>query len=155
MISISDSIFVWILIPQIMGGLSYMLVFMTTLEFLCAQSPRTMQGIFIGLWYSFGFINLAGVDGINSVTLYYSPCIMPHLNILKVCASLLSLVIYSCVSRRYRYRERDEAVNFQAMIEDQYEWEIQQELLHEEQERSQLLESFSTQHSNYGTVNTS
>ena len=153
--SVSDNVFIWMIIPQLIGGLSYMLVFVTTLEFLCAQAPRDMQGMFIGLWYSIGFIKSVGVDCFDSASLYFFPSVIPVLNILKVCASLVSLVMYSYVSRRYRYRERDEAVNFQAMIEDQYEWEIEQELLHGEQWSPQLLESYGSQRSNYGTLNTS
>ena len=40
---------------------------------------------------------------------------------------LVSLVLFSCVSRRYRYRQRDEIVNVQAMIEDTHERWLDQE----------------------------
>ena len=46
----------------------------------------------------------------------------------------MSLVLFSCVSRRYRYRQRDEIVNVQAMIEDTHErWLDQEEEYMEEQ----------------------
>ena len=42
---------------------------------------------------------------------------------------LVSLVLFSCVSRRYRYRQRDEIVNVQGMTEDTHErWLDQEEL---------------------------
>ena len=145
-----DQLFNGMIIPQVLGGLSYMLVFMTALEFLCAQSPRTMQGMLIGFWYSSGFIKFALIGFTDLLCLGFRPSALPILNVLKVCASFTSLVMYSCVSRRYRYRERDEAVNFQAMIEDQYEREIDQELFHEEEERA-LLE-FTDSCTGYGAT---
>ena len=47
----------------------------------------------------------------------------------------MSLVLFSCVSRRYRYRQRDEIVNVQAVIEDAHErWlDQEEEYLHEEE----------------------
>ena len=39
----------------------------------------------------------------------------------------MSLVLFSCVSRRYRYRQRDEIVNVQGMIEDTHERWLDQE----------------------------
>ena len=36
----------------------------------------------------------------------------------------LSLMLYLCVSRRYRYRLRDEVVNEQFLVEEIYEREI-------------------------------
>lgn len=69
---------------------------------------------------------------------------------LTLYASFTSLLMYTCVSRRYQYLERGEAVNFQALIEDKYKREIEVKLLHEEQER-RLLES-SNKCTNYGTT---
>ena len=40
------------LVPLIMNGLSYLLVFVTTVEFICALSPNAMKGLLIGIWYS-------------------------------------------------------------------------------------------------------
>ena len=40
---------------------------------------------------------------------------------------LVSLVLFSCVSRRYHYRQRDEIVNVQGMIEDTHERWLDQE----------------------------
>ena len=38
--------------PQLLNGLSSLLVSMTVFEFVCAQAPRTTQGLLIGLWYA-------------------------------------------------------------------------------------------------------
>ena len=47
-----DNIYLWFIIPQLLNGLSSLLVSMTVLEFICAQAPRTTQGLLIGLWYA-------------------------------------------------------------------------------------------------------
>ena len=46
----------------------------------------------------------------------------------------VSLMLFSCVSRRYHYRQRDEIVNVQGMIEDTHErWLDQEEEYMQEQ----------------------
>ena len=48
---------------------------------------------------------------------------------------LVSLVLFQCVSRRYRYRQRDEIVNVQGMIEETHDkWLDQEELRNDEQQ---------------------
>ena len=49
---VDESTFLWLIFPQILNGTAQVLVHMTTLEFICAQAPRTMQGLLIGLWYA-------------------------------------------------------------------------------------------------------
>ena len=44
--------FLLLLIPNILQGLSYLLVFMTALEFICAQAPLRLKGLLIGIWYA-------------------------------------------------------------------------------------------------------
>ena len=47
-----DNTHLWFIIPQLLNGLSSLLVSMTMFEFICAQAPRTTQGLLIGLWYA-------------------------------------------------------------------------------------------------------
>ena len=56
---------------------------------------------------------------------------------------LVSLVLFQCVSRRYRYRQRDEIVNVQGMIEETHDKWLDQE---EEymQERRAILSGLTT-----------
>ena len=46
-----DNTYLWFIIPQLLNGLSSLLVSMTVFEFICAQAPRTTQGLLFGLWY--------------------------------------------------------------------------------------------------------
>ena len=133
-----DNTYLWFIIPQLLNGLSSLLVSMTVFEFICAQAPRSTQGLLIGLWYatfSIRYLVVGVLD--NLITEKRSWLICEGV---KGFLILVSLVLFSCVSRHYRYRQRDEIVNVQGMIEDIHERWLDQE---EEymQERQALLSS--------------
>ena len=48
----SDNTLMWLLLPQILHGFGYMLVFLTVLEFICAQAPFRLNGFMVGIWYA-------------------------------------------------------------------------------------------------------
>ena len=127
-----DNTYLWFIIPQLLNGLSSLLVSMTVFEFICAQAPRTTQGLLIGLWYatfSIRYLVVAILDNLIIERRSWLIC-----EGVKGFLILVSLVLFSCVSRRYRYRQRDEIVNVQAMIEDTHErWLDQEEEYMEEQ----------------------
>ena len=136
-----DNTYLWFIIPQLLNGLSSLLVSMTVFEFICAQAPRTTQGLLIGLWYATFSIRYLLV-GLIDVFLFEKTFWLIFEGV-KVFLILVSLVLFSCVSRRYRYRERDEIVNVQGMIEDTHEKWLDQE---EEymQERRAILSGLTT-----------
>ena len=47
-----DNTYLLFIIPQLLNGVSSLLVFMTALEFICAQAPRSIQGLLVGVWYA-------------------------------------------------------------------------------------------------------
>ena len=49
---VSDVTLYFLIFPLLLYGISYLLVFMTVLEFICAQSPNVLKGLLIGIWYS-------------------------------------------------------------------------------------------------------
>ena len=128
-----DNTYLWFIIPQLLNGLSSLLVSMTVFEFICAQAPRTTQGLLIGLWYatfSIRYLVVAILDNLiierRSWLIYEG---------VKGFLILVSLVLFSCVSRRYCYRQRDEIVNVQGMIEDTHERWLDQEEEYMEERR--------------------
>ena len=121
-----DNAYLWFIIPQLLNGLSSLLVSMTVFEFICAQAPRTTQGLLIGLWYATFSIRYLLVGLIDSLLMEKTSWLI--FEGVKVFLILVSLVLFSCVSRRYRYRQRDEIVNVQGMIEDTHDkWLAQEE----------------------------
>ena len=97
-----DNTYLWFIIPQLLNGLSSLLVSMTVFEFICAQAPRTTQGLLIGLWYATFSIRYLVVSILDYfVTEKRSWLISEGV---KGFLILVSLVLLSCVSRSYRYR---------------------------------------------------
>ena len=47
-----------IIVSQFLNGLSFIFVFLSALEFILAQGPRSMQGLLIGLWYAYQSVYL-------------------------------------------------------------------------------------------------
>ena len=120
-----DNIYLWFTIPQILNGLSSLLVSMTVFEFICAQAPRTTQGLLIGLWYATFSIRYLVVGNLDNFIIERRSWLICEG--VKGFLILVSLVLFSCTSSRYRYRQRDEIVNEQRMIEDTHERWLDQE----------------------------
>ena len=127
-----DNTYLWFIIPQLLNGFSSLLVSMTVFEFISAQAPRTTQGLLIGLWYATFSIRYLVVGILDNVFIERRSWLIYEG--VKGFLILVSLVLFSCVSSRYRYRQRDEIVNVQGMIEDTHErWLDQEEEYMQEQ----------------------
>ena len=124
----SDNTLMWLLVPQILHGFGYMLVFLTVLEFVCAQAPFRLKGFMVGIWYAMLSIKYF-ITTIDTAIVYYH--LMEKVWIIyesiKIGIIGLSLIIFGISCRWYHYRERDEVVNVQGMIEEIYERELLQQ----------------------------
>ena len=104
-----DHLFLWTLVPIITRTTAYHLVFMIALEFISAQAPLKMKGSLICLWYALSairYLTQAAITNLickEEVWLIYTG--------VKASLMLLSILLYCCVAKRYRYRLRDEVVN--------------------------------------------
>ena len=116
----TDSNYVLFIVPQFLSGLCQVLVFMTVLEFICAQAPFTTQGMLIGFWYASLAIKYCVDETIKVVTVD-KPVNWYTYQLIKAAMMLLSMSLLIEVSRRYRYRERDEIVPEQMMTEEIFE----------------------------------
>ena len=117
--------FYWLIIPQALNGLAHMLVFLTTLEFILAQAPRTMQGFLIGLWYAMQSVNV----GISIIG--YVSCAVFNWQYYATKTSLvsLSLILFAIAARKYKYRQlnEDADINVRQQVEEVFERNIEQE----------------------------
>ena len=115
--------------PSILLNLGFLLVQSTAVEFISAQSPHSMKGLLVGVFFAikglFQFISAVAVvpfaipniwNQIHSVTNcgfgYY---------LFTVVAASIGLVIFSIVVRRYSYRQRDERPYDTRFAENYYE----------------------------------
>ena len=123
-VPINDPVLYLAFIPFILKGLSYLLVFVTALEFICAQAPNAINGFMIGIWYSMLCINYIGMD---LVEILFQRANIITWNIYHGSKGLLiflSIILFSLSSKHYHFRERNEIVNEQAIIEEIYEREL-------------------------------
>ena len=132
-IFISDNTLLWLLVPQILHGFGYMLVFLTVLEFICAQAPFRLKGFMAGIWYAMLSVKFF-ITTIDIVIVYYHPMERTWIiyESIKIGMIGLSLIVFGITCRWYKYRERDEVVNVQGMIEDIFERELLQQQNEEE-----------------------
>ena len=131
----SDNTLMWLLVPQVLHGFGYMLVFLTVLEFIYAQAPFRLKGFMIGIWYAMSSIKYFTTT-INSAIVYHQLMEKSWIiyESIKIGIIGLSLIIFGITCRWYRYRERDEVVNVQGMIEDIFERELLQQQNEEDDE---------------------
>ena len=115
-----------VIIPQILHGLSLILVFLTMLEFICAQAPHKMKGLLIRIWYSTKSIKFLTVNVLDELLPLNDDMVWSVYQGSKGFGIFLSikLMLFFLVSKNYHYRERDETVNEQAIIEEHYEREL-------------------------------
>ena len=114
--------FLWLIIPFVLRGLSLLLVFMTTLEFICAQAPLRMKGVLVSLWYASQAVSYLFI-GVPEVYITHRYAWDIYQSI-KITIILISLLAFTFISRRYRYRQRDEVVNVHFLVEEVYEREL-------------------------------
>ena len=112
------------ILPLSLYGISYLLIFMTMLEFICAQSPNSMKGLLIGIWYSMLCIKYAVIHNLDKYNLLLDVIPWNIYNGIKGFGIFFSIVALSLVVKHYRYRERNEILNVQATLEEQYEREL-------------------------------
>ena len=117
-----------LIIMNMLNGVSSPLIKITVLEFISAQSPHTMKGLLLGVFYAFRglFIILGCVvtvpfaqeklwgdhRGIFDCGFYY------YLS--NSVLGVIGLVVFLMAARRYRNRERDDPPYNRQYVEDYY-----------------------------------
>ena len=89
-------------IPQVLYGCAYFLSFVTTVEFIIAQSPLRLQGLLLSIFMLFGlcsFIISAISMKLGTYWKYYA---------FKSILVFLSCLTFLVASMQYKYRERNE-----------------------------------------------
>ena len=117
----------YLIFPYILNALGYMLFYIATYEFICAQSPYAMKGLLIGT-----FFTVKGVFHLISATVLFIPftwwgfetsfpsCGFVYY-LVNIVVAVIGLVAYSWVARRYQYRQRDEPDNIYRYAEEYYD----------------------------------
>ena len=119
-----------LLVPQILHGIAFALIFPTSLEFTIAQCPHKMRGFLIGLWNAAlvlgdlfnynGKYPFSCQEEIHCQSLYY--------HVLKSVIILIILIIFMILAKRYKFRVRENEVNVHMIAEEHYERYLDQEV---------------------------
>ena len=106
----------WVIIPQVLTGVTFLLVFLTVFEFILAQSPYSMQGLLIGIWYCSFTVTMV-LSVIERIVCFV------WLTSIKIGLALAFTVMYVAVALKYQRRVREEPTehNRQQVVENIYE----------------------------------
>ena len=112
-----------LLIQLTLSALSHMLIYTAVFEFICSQSPHSMKGLLIGMLYT-----VRGLYQLVAAVLVLPFAAFPIQTIscgfwyylMNIVIGVVALLVYVCVAKRYRYRERDEFCNVHQYAENYY-----------------------------------
>ena len=115
-------------IQNFLIAVAYILIYGGVFEFICAQSPHSMKGVLIGIFFAVkGLFQLIGVLGILLPFSFWqtSPRAGLVYFLVNIVISIVGVVAFVVIARRYQYRQRDDFCNIRKYIEDYYEKEVQ------------------------------
>ena len=116
----------YFLVPLcISSSLMNMLIDIAVLEFIFSQSPYSMKGMTLGLFLSLKSLcqTLAIISMIPFGTFWktsYTPSCGSSFYLTHTVIAALTLVLFSCVTRRYKYRNMNEPSNVYRYAEEYY-----------------------------------
>ena len=113
------------LVQSIILALSKMFLLIGMVEFICSQTPHSMKGLIIGLHFALqGILRVFGLSLVIPFAIFWKAASFPSCGMYYYLGSVLwgifSLSLYTCVSRRYKYRVRDEPCRVQHYVEEYY-----------------------------------
>lgn len=125
--------------PNLFLGIGPLIVISTTYELISAQSPQSMKGLLIGVFFAirglFHFLNSIVILGFSFKNPWASGDMSIHppvtncgfVYLLFTCImGLVGLILFSIAVKKYKYRERDEGMFKQQQVEEIYERYITQ-----------------------------
>ena len=112
-----------LLIQLTLSALSRMLIYTAVFEFICSQSPHSMKGLLIGVLYA-----IRGLYKLVATFIVVPFALLPihpmscgfWYYLMNIVIGVVALLVYMCVAKRYRYRERDEFCNIHQFAEEYY-----------------------------------
>ena len=115
--------------PSLFLGTGPLLTMTTTLEFISAQSPQSMKGLLVGVFFAIqGLVQLIGVVAIFPLSLT-QPWSLALPSIISCCFVYLSFILltglfgfalFVFAAKKYKYRERDDIMFHQRDVEEVY-----------------------------------
>ena len=120
----------WLLISATVTGVGELIMTCSLIEFGMAQSPNRMRGVMMGLGatlFYFGTLLHYALEHILGNFSNATPSCGFYYYLVLSILLILSLVLFTIATKRYKLRERDRHVNIQAIAEEHYERYFDQE----------------------------
>ena len=117
-----------LIVQNFLIAAAYILIYGGVFEFICAQSPHSMKGVLIGIFFAVkGLFQLIGVLGILLPFSFWqtSPRAGLVYFLVNIVISVVGVVAFIVAAKRYQYRQRDDFCNIRKYIEEFYEKEVQ------------------------------
>ena len=117
-----------LIIQNFLIAVAYILIYGGVFEFICAQSPHSMKGVLIGIFFAVkGLFQLIGVLGILLPFSFWqtSPRAGLVYFLVNIVISVVGVATFTVAAKRYQYRQRDDFCNIRQYIEEFYEKEIE------------------------------
>ena len=109
---------------HVLSALADMLLDIAVLEFICSQSPYSMKGLLLGIFFSirslFQGIAVVSVIPFGTVWKIESLSCGSGFYAMYIVIGLFEFVLFSCVSKRYKYRDMNEPANEYRYAEEYY-----------------------------------
>ena len=109
---------------HVLSALADMLLDIAVLEFICSQSPYSMKGLLLGIFFSirslFQGIAVISVIPFGTVWKIESLSCGSGFYAMYIVIGLFEFVLFSCVSKRYKYRNMNEPANEYRYAEEYY-----------------------------------
>ena len=119
----SDGTSPFLIIPQFFFGITFALIYAASLEFTVAQSPVQMRGMMVGMWLA--SIGVGYLININLKYIFHCKsefiCTNPYYYAVKGVITLIFLGLYYFLSRKYKFRVRENEINIHKIVEDHYQ----------------------------------
>ena len=118
----------YIAIPSCINSIGVILIIAGSLEFVFAQTPHSMRGLLLGLWFSInGIYEIAGwlmIKPFKAVSEYLVPSCELYILIMNFLFMLLSFILFIVFSRRYKLHSSEDVFNANYIAENYYENEF-------------------------------
>ena len=109
------------IVSQVLYGISYALIFPTSLAFTIAQSPHEMRSLMVGLWCA-----AFGIGYTININMKYQLNILYYFITMSALV-LIILILFLILAKCYKLRVRENEVNVHLIAEEHYERYMDQE----------------------------
>ena len=121
----------WTILPYLLYALSYVFTFITSLEFVIAQTPYHMRGVLVGLWYAAVGLGLIISENLNFIYVKYlldsKPSPQFYMYLTRSLITLVVIIAFAFLIKHYQLRITKKEIDIYSVIGRTYSKYMRQE----------------------------